>query len=207
MKNKGSFYNLDETLRQAAEKFSHLDPETAANNAGAVYNADSNSITLKFIETTYKVTHPGAIITDSRGEKASVYNAILILHYLATADGTPLTGKWIAYRHLPGGDIYIDPFQKRAVLPFLNTFGADPEKFREAAETLGGKKIEQSGISMVLNVFPRVPMCFTIWPGDEELPASATILFDESAPHYLPTEDYAHLPAMVNGAMKNKLNC
>jgi hypothetical protein len=37
------------------------------------------------------------------------------------------------------------------------------------------------------------------------MPASANILFDEAASHYLPTEDYAHLPAIVNGALKSKL--
>ncbi len=205
MEKKRSYYNLDETLRQAAERFSEVDPAEAAINAGACYNLDKQTITVKFMGDDYDVQHPGGRVTGPGGEETSLYLAIIILHYLVTAKGTPLTGRWIAFRHLPGGDIYIEPFQNRAVNPFLKKFGDNPEEFKKAALSLGGSEIKQSGISMVIYVLPRVPICFTTWPGDEELPASATILFDEAASSYLPTEDYAHIPAIVNGAMKGRL--
>lgn len=205
MEKKRSYYNLDETLRQAAERFSEIDPAEAALNAGAGYNPDQQTISVIFMGDEYQVQHPGGSVTGPGGDETSLYLAIIILHYLVTAKGTPLTGRWIAFRHLPGGDIYIDPFQNRAVKPFLKNFGNNPEEFKRAALALGGKEIKQSGISMVIQVLPRVPICFTIWPGDEELPASATILFDEAASSYMPTEDYAHIPAIVNGAMKGRL--
>lgn len=205
MEKKRSYYNLEETLRQAAEQFSKADPAEAALNAGAFYSTDEQTISVNFMGDEYKVQHPGGRVTGPGGEEASLYFAIIILHYLVTAKGTPLTGRWIAFRHLPGGDIYIEPFQNRAINPFLKIFGDNPEGFKKAALALGGSEIKQSGISMVIYVLPRVPICFTIWPGDEELPASATILFDEAASSYLPTEDYAHIPAIVNGAMKGRL--
>jgi hypothetical protein len=205
MEKKRSFFNLDETLRQAAEQFAKLDPAACAIKAGAEYNSADQIITLDFLGDPYQVHHPHGTIIGPDKQSASTYIAIIILHYLVSAEGTPLTGRWIAYRHLPGGDIYIEPFQKRAVTPFLKTFGDNPAGFKKAALALGGREIKQSGISMVITVLPRVPICFTIWPGDEEMPASANILFDEAAPGYLPTEDYAHLPAIVNGAMKGKL--
>jgi hypothetical protein len=205
MEKKRSYYNLEETLRQAAERFSEVDPAEAAQNAGATYNPDKQTITVTFIGDEFWVEHPSGKVTGADGEETSLYLAIIILHYLVTATGTPLTGNWIAFRHLPGGDIYIEPFQNRAVKPFLKNFGDNPEEFKKAALSLGGREIKQSGISMVIYVLPRVPICFTIWPGDDELPASATILFDEAASSYLPTEDYAHIPAIVNGAMKGRL--
>lgn len=205
MGKQKSYFNLEETLRQAVEQFSSLDAAEVAGKAGAHYNGDDKSITLDFLGESYTISHPNGKVTNSKGEDASLYIAIIILHYLVTAEGTPLKGRWIAYRHLPGGDIYIGPFQKRAITPFLNTFGDFPEDFRKAALALGGKEISQSGISMVIPVLPRVPVCFILWPGDEEMSASANILFDESAPDYLPTEDYAHLPALINGALENKV--
>lgn len=205
MEKKRSYYNLDETLRQAAECFSKANPAEAAQNAGAFYNTDEQTITVDFMGDKYKVQHPVGRVTGPGGEETSLYLAIIILHYLVTATGAPLTGRWIAFRHLPGGDIYIEPFQNRAINPFLKNFGDNPEEFKKAALALGGSEIKQSGISMVIYVLPRVPICFTIWPGDEELPASATILFDEAASSYLPTEDYAHIPAIVTGAMKGRL--
>lgn len=205
MEKKRSFFNLEETLKQAVKSFSDLDPAEVAKNAEVELSKDRNTIKVPFIGQDFFVSHPDGKVKTGEGEVASIYLAIIILHYLATADGKPLTGRWIAYRHLPGGDIYIEPFQKRAVTPFLKTFGDRPDDFQKAAKALGGHRLQISGISMVVPVLPRVPICFTIWPGDEEMPTSANILFDEAAPSYLPTEDYAHLPAIVNGTMKGKV--
>lgn len=204
MNNKRSFMNLDVTQAEAVKIFSGLDPALTANRAGAEFDSDNNIIMLQFINQEYRIEHPSGQVTAADGSPASQYLAIIILHYLTTADGTPLTGRWIAYRHLPGGDIYIDPFKKRAINPFLKTFGHRPDKFREAATAIGGYELSMSGISMVIPVLPRVPICFVLWPGDEEISSSANILFDEAAPSYLPTEDYAHLPAIVNGMMKKQ---
>ena len=202
MEKKRSYFNLDVTLAEAVKRFGELEPAQVAEQAEVDYDQQKQLLTVPFINQTFKVEHPSGKVVNVDGSDASNYIAILILHYLITADGTPLTGQWIAYRHLPGGDIYIEPFNKRAINPFLSTFGNRPEQFQKAAEKLGGYNLNMSGIAMVIPVLPRVPICFVLWPGDEELPSSANILFDESASSYLPTEDYAHLPAIVNGAMK-----
>jgi len=205
MEKKRSFFNLEETLKQAVKSFSVLDPAEVATKAEVELSKDRTSIKVPFIGQNFFVSHPDGKVKTVEGEEASIYLAIIILHYLVTAEGKPLTGRWIAYRHLPGGDVYIEPFQKRAVTPFLKTFGDRPEDFQKAAKALGGHRLETSGISMLIPVLPRVPICFTIWPGDEEMPTAANILFDEAAPSYLPTEDYAHIPAIVNGKMKGKV--
>lgn len=205
MEKKRGFFNLEETLKQAAERFATLDPQEVAERAAVTFNADNTTLTIPFLKENYFVQHPSGQVTTAKGESASIYLAIIILHYLVTADGKPLSEHWIAYRHLPGGDIYIEPFQKRAINPFLHTFGERPDDFQKAAAALGGYRLQISGISMVVPVLPRVPICFTIWPGDEEMPTAANILFDEAASSYLPTEDYAHLPAIVNSAMKSLL--
>lgn len=205
MKKNTSFFNLDVTLEKAEREFDALDPAVMAEKAGADFDSRDQSINLSFINRAYRVESPGGKIFTADGKAAQLYQSILILHYLVTADGTPLDGRWIAYRHLPGGDIYIEPFNNRAIRPFLKTFGNDPEQFRKAAMALGGKQVQMSGIGMTVPVFPRVPICFVIWPGDEEMPPSANILFDGKAASYLPTEDYAHLPAMVTGEMKKQI--
>ncbi|MGM0651407.1 MAG: DUF3786 domain-containing protein [Bacillota bacterium] len=205
MEKKRSLFNLEETLKQAVKTFSVLEPAEVAANAGVELREDRKTLKVPFIDQVFSVKHPEGKVIASDGEDASIYLAIIILHYLETAEGKPLKGRWIAYRHLPGGDIYNDPFNKRAITPFLKTFGERPEAFKKAAAALGGYNLESSGVSMVIPVLPRVPICFSIWPGDDELPASANILFDEAASSYLPTEDYAHLPAIVNGAMKGKI--
>ncbi len=202
MKKKRNYFNLDETYRQAVEKLASMEPHQIARNAKATFNPDNNSFLLPFLNRNYLVKYPQGEIYNTDGGEASLYPSIIMLHYLTIANGNPLTGEWISYRHLPGGDIYIVPFQQRAVNPFLKSFGHQPEAFQEAAAALGGYSGPTGGISMVIPVMPRIPLCFVLWPGDDELPSSAGILFDAQAASYLHTEDYAHLPAIVTGEMK-----
>ncbi|MFO8191726.1 MAG: DUF3786 domain-containing protein [Bacillota bacterium] len=202
MSQKRSYFNLDVTFTEAVKQLETCDPNAIAARAAAEFDSGESRFRLSFIDSNYLVEYPSGRVTMETGENASTYMAIILLHYLVTADGTPLTGQWIAFRHLPGGHIYIDPFNRRAVNPFLKTFGEQPEDFQQAASALGGYQLALSGISIAIPVLPRVPICFILWPGDEEMPASANILFDEAASSYLPTEDYAHLPALVIAAMK-----
>ncbi len=48
--------------------------------------------------------------------------AVLLLHYLLAADGTPPTGTWIAYRELPDGLFYASAFAARAEEPLTRAF-------------------------------------------------------------------------------------
>ena len=198
------YLNLGVARDEAVKKLSSRNPESLAGNAAVAFEKREGWLTVPFLDRLYRVAHPGGDVFDDEGKATPVYEATVILHYLVTADGSPLSGEWISYRHLPGGEIYTEPFRRRAVLPFLQAYGADPESFIRAAAALGGLRSEGSGFSMVIPVFPRVPLNFTLWPGDDELPASAAILFDSQASSYLPTEDYAHLPALVLKTMQQR---
>lgn len=200
----GGFFNLNVTRSQAVEKLAALNPETVAEKAAVDFTKEKSLFSVTFINETYRVTHPEGSITGPEGA-VPVYLSIFILHYLTTADGSPLGGQWISYRHLPGGEIYTEPFRRRAITPFLKAFGSAPESFVRAAAALGGRELEGGGTGMIIPVFPRVPLNFTLWAGDDELPPSASILFDASAASYLPTEDYAHLPALIVEAMQRRL--
>ena len=115
--------------------------------------------------------------------------SILLLHYLTLACGTPKTGEWIAFRELPGGEIYNTPFTNRLIRPMAGRFGREPGKLVEAALCLGGRREAFGHASASVDVFPMVPVCFVVWEGDEEIPASGQVLFDRSASAYLDTED------------------
>lgn len=206
IQKKRSYLNLDVTYKQAVEQMASIEPHQIAKNAQIPYIPAESSFILRFLNRDYRVEYPQGKIYHEDGSEASLYLSILMLHYLTIANGKPLTGEWISYRHLPGGDIYFVPFLQRAVNPFLNSFGHRPEAFSRVAAAFGGCSGPTGGVSMIIPVMPRVPLCFVIWPGDDELPSSASILFDAQAASYLHTEDYAHLPAIVTGEMKALLN-
>lgn len=199
---KRGFFNLDVTHDQAVDQLTAANPETVARGALAAFDRAGSCFNLPFLNRGYRVTFPGGKIYSEDGAEASLYLSIIILHYLVTADGTPLSGEWVSFRRLPGGDIYMVPFQRRAVEPFLKTFGGRPAAFTRAAASLGGYYGPTGTQSMIIPVLPRVPLNFILRPGDDEFPSSANILFDARASSYLPTEDYAHLPGVVTGELK-----
>lgn len=203
--NRSSF-NLDVALAEAVKQLKECDPEATSARAAVEFDNQKSRFRVPFLTSIYLVEYPSGKVTLQSGENASAYVPIILLHYLTTAEGTPLKGQWVAFRHLPGGHIYTEAFNRRAINPFLKTFGERLEDFQEAAKALGGYRLALSGISMVIPVLPRVPLCFILWPGDEEIPASANILFDQAASSYLPTEDYALLPALATAAMKTRAN-
>ncbi len=200
-----SYMNLEHTRRQAAERLAARDPEEVAEYCQIRFNHRRQCFALNFLNQEYRITFPQGKVYSSHEPEAPVYLSIIMLHYLVNADGKPLSGEWISFRHLPGGDIYMEPFRKRAIDPFVKVFGHQPRLFRSSALALGGYPGPLTGINLIIPVLPRVPISFTLWPGDQEFPPSANILFDGSASSYLPTEDYAHLPGLAVSAMKSFL--
>jgi hypothetical protein len=135
------------------------------------------------------------------GQNPDIATRIILLHYLLTADGSPLASRWVAFRVLPGGMGYEAAFQQRAGLRLAQSFGGDQEAFKNAGLRLGGEPLEFGDASLLFRALPRVWMAIVLYVEDDEFPASANVLFDAAASHYLPTEDLA----VLGGLLTNRL--
>jgi hypothetical protein len=199
--NKSPF-NLGETMDVARKEFSQKPVLTMATNSGCLYDLEKKRFTVPFLGQNYLVTYPEGTVTSAKDNSgAPIVTAILILHYLVHATGVDLSRSWISFKELQGGNIYIEPFQHRAIIPFVKKFGADPEIFARAAEKLGGEKANHGDMAYIIHALPRVPLLYILWQGDEEFPPNGTILFDHYANYYLHTEDFAFLAGMTVAAM------
>jgi hypothetical protein len=105
------------------------------------------------------------------------------------ASGIPLSGEKVAYGDIPSCMHYEPVFAKRVLKPLQNAFGYDKYAFLEAGRALGGKEEAYGDASFTLFAFPKVPITFILWQGDEEFPPSVKALFDPSIIGYLPLED------------------
>lgn len=191
-------FNLGVALDKAINELSQADPRSICQNSAVTFNKEQESFILPYLNRKYYVHHrTGEVKSLLDGRGVSIHLQILFLHYLYHAQGNPLKGKWITFKELPGGQIYIEPYQKRTIKPLLKYFGQKIDKFMELASSLGGETAPFGDASIILRPFPRVPIGFIFWEGDEEFPPSANILYDAAAPHYLPTEDYALLPGLI----------
>lgn len=59
-------------------------------------------------------------------------------------------------------------------------YGNDPEGFRRAAERLGGSPVPMADAACRLMPFPRVPLYYLLWTGDDEFEPRFSVLFDRS---------------------------
>ncbi len=199
--NKG-YMNWETTLELAQKVFAEKKPYELAFLVNVKYNETENEFILPFLNQEYHVKYPTGEVYKPGGADIPIVNKILILHYLNSSKGIPLKNKWISFKELPSGHIYIDPFHNRAIRPLVTIFGEKPEQMIKAGIAMGGKEEKMGDASVVIPAFPLVPIAYVIWRGDDEFPPSGTILFDESAPDHLPTEDYAVLASTLVFEMK-----
>ena len=181
---------FDISYKLAHEKLAKInDIEDQCRKSGAKY-LEPNEIVINYLNQPYHITLPEIdILLEGSDAKVSLRDKILILHYFTEAKGTPATGKLIAYKQLLGGISYFPAFSKRAINPFVNHFGQNPEILIKVAAKLGGRESDYGDVSVTINAFDYVPITLVLWRGDEELAPNGNILFDASISDYLTTED------------------
>jgi hypothetical protein len=178
-------------VRLAQEALRGMDPAERCEKSGAIYRPEAGRVEIPFLNRCAHLQWPEMALTWAGGEPVEVREQILLLHYLQTATGAPQTGEWISFAQVPGGEFYVGPFRQRSILRLAGAFGSRPEDLGPAAESLGGWRADLGDVSVTLPVFPRVPITFVLWRGDEEIAPSGNVLFDSSIPSYLPVEDIA----------------
>jgi hypothetical protein len=131
-------------------------------------------------------------------EKGVVHNewvlqnlTTLLIHY-SLAKETPKSGKLVKFRNLPGGYSYEHAFIQRAVNPIAQVFGNSQTQLVEAAKLLRGRRVDFGDLSVEIPALEGIPLIYILW-SEHEFPASANLLFDESASCFLDTESLAVL--------------
>ncbi len=177
---------------RARENWALADPRRCAELAGCTYSEDG--VAVPFFGGPYRVSHPdGQVVSVETGKPVHAAIAILMLHYLLTADGTGQTERWITFRELPDGLFYAQAFAVHAEKLLAERFGADVASFLKAGPVVGGQPLDLADASFRFQALPRLPIAVLLWEGDDEFPGQIRILFDAGAPHYLPTEDLSGL--------------
>ncbi len=136
------------------------------------------------------------VIFESSGE-ITREEKIILLHYIAGAGKTPLSGRLIDFRQVPSGLFYHSVFAKRVKVPLTKTFGRRPERLVELAGLLGGGCEDYADIAVRIPVLPRVPLIIGLWLGDDEFSPDANVLFDSTVSGHLSTEDITILSEQV----------
>lgn len=136
---------------------------------------------------------------NDKDDRLPDFQLAMLLYYLLTADGAPLTGKWVSFADLPDGRMYNAAFQGYSGDEVVKAFGLDLDGFKSACLKVGGEPVGIGSASFVFQALPHVPLMLTYWLGDEDFPSSCKVLFDSSAIHYLPIDGCAILGSTLTG--------
>ncbi len=121
-----------------------------------------------------------------------IQNMTALLAHYSLANETTKTSKLVKFKDLPGGYAYEHAFKQRAVDPIAQTFGSNPAELAEAAKIFGGKRVNYGDMSVEIPALEGIPIVYILW-ATSEFPASANLLFDESASCFLDTEALSSL--------------
>ena len=196
---------FDPALQRARQDLASRAPHLIAARAGVVYRRltdETGEFDVPFWGRRFVVAFPdGAVTTADSKEPPPIAEQILTLHYLLTADGVSMASQWVAFRELPGGMGYAPAFQGRADNRLKQAFGHDVKGFHRAAKALDGEPLSFGDASYLFRIFPKLWLAAVLYLADEEFGASASVLFDGAASHYLPTEDLAVIGGILVGRL------
>lgn len=175
-------------------------PQELAHLTGAAYQAavpEQGEFCIDYYEMPVRITFPELIAYQQPGQPLPLPVQALLLYHFTASDGTPLTGKWVAFNDLLDGRVYAQAFQGYAGDKLSRAFGNQIEPFQQACLAAGGRPAAFGDAAFSFSPLPRVPVLVTYWLGEDEFPPSAKILFDASARNYLPIDVCAIMGSML----------
>jgi len=200
--------SYEASYKLACEKLLALNLDDVAFNSSARLDGDALSVEL-LGETCIISAESGSAsggkergkdITISSGRELRISEKILLLHYLVTADGAPLTRDEITLENIPGAAFYYPTYKARSIDLIVKRFALAPTDFIKAARNIGfnlSKEGRQYRLKSL--VLPNVPISFVLWESDTSQPSLETlkVLYDAGIPHYLPLEDIIIITEMI----------
>jgi hypothetical protein len=128
---------------------------------------------------------------------------LLSLVYLLTAGPENPEGEMVGFQELKSRHFFTGPHELKTG-HLLMRFGRDPEGFQRASTALGCEILSLADASCKIRAFPKVPLFYLLWMGDEEFPPSLSILFDRSIEHHLAADAIWGLVSLVSEMLLTK---
>jgi len=189
-------------LTKAWQELDARDLDDLAEDSGS--HISDRTITLPFFQTTLSLDVDARKVLEN-GKEVDHFSAILTLHYLLGCSELAPTGTVVPFTQASGGSLYFTAFKKRSIDRLAELFGPSPGTLLKAGSAIGAEPLQKVSAGILIKVFPKLPVTVIVWEGDEEVPASANLLFDEVALSILPTEDLAVVGSLVVSRLKHAI--
>ncbi len=176
------------------EKLSQLHPTDVCNRTEALYNPTQEGFILPVYNGRYLVVPKSRKILRVEWNEKTVeeelhhFFYLMVLVYLTEAKETKPTHTWVSEKDLQGGSTFFRGPHRLQVEEMEDLCRTNPEAFLEIGRKLGGPEILYGDKGFALEVFPKVPLAYILWKGDEEFPPNVGVLFDSTVSIHLPLD-------------------
>jgi Domain of unknown function (DUF3786) len=176
------------------EKLLSLHPTDVCNRTEALYHPGHEGYVLPVYNFRYLVLpKPRKILRMEPNDKAveedlRLFFSLMALVYLTEAKENKPTHTWVSEKDLLGGSTFFRGPHHLPVEGLADLYGKDPDAFLNAGKPLGAHEILYGDKGFALEVFPKVPLAYMLWKGDEEFPPRVGVLFDSTIQTHLPLD-------------------
>ena len=158
-------------------------------------------VLLRFMGRTILIDLQGSALKTGRGSawerEDDALLELLSLVYLLRAGPEGLSNEMVSAQQLKTSHFFQGPHALN-VDPLIRRFGCDLTGFKRSAGSIGGEPLDLADASVRILTFPKVPLYYLLWAGDEEFAPRLSVLFDRSIESHLSADAIWGLVSLVS---------
>ena len=176
------------------EKLSKLHPTDVCNRTETLYNPTWDGFVLPVYNLRYLILPKAKKILRMEWNDKTVeeelppFFYLMVLVYLTEAKETKPSHTWISEKDLRGGSTFFRGPHRLHVDELQELYGKNLDTFLKAGRRLGGSEILYGDRGFSLEVFPKIPLAYILWKGDEEFSPRIGVLFDSTIESHFPLD-------------------
>ena len=177
------------------QEFLEWDHEAVCRKLG-ITDYDEDSIRLSYFGILHSVDRKtGKICCPGKPEYEPGFDEIMTIYNLFyySIEGAVNSGEWIHFRDVKKAGVFEDAFERQVLKPFAEAFSGKTEEFEKAGKERGFQPLEYGDSSFQVPVFSCIPIRVIFWDGDDEFPATVTILYDKNVTQFVHPENVVML--------------
>jgi len=129
---------------------------------------------------------------------------LICLVYLLNVTQAVISNELVTVKDLKESHFFQGP-HAIDVVPLIKRFGQDMTGFQKAAESIGGVREQMADGAYRIDTFPKVPVYYLLWLGDDEFAPRVSILFDRSIENHLSADAIWGLVRLVSAALMGSM--
>ncbi|WKY48153.1 DUF3786 domain-containing protein [Eubacteriaceae bacterium ES3] len=143
---------------------------------------DEKMLSIKYFGVDYLLDREDARLYEADNQEKEIDSTtqFAIYHLFYYSQETPKnSGYFVPLHELKGAAPFAAAFKRQTLIPFAKHFEGKLDMLINTAEKMGFERLKNSDAGFKAMAFSCMPVKFYFWDGDDELPAEATILFDD----------------------------